>query len=215
MSNNLLLKKGILQLGIVVTDDHRDQLLLYFKELKKWGKRINLIARETSDEKIIENHFIDSLSLLLVLGDEEGTLLDVGTGGGFPGLVLAVVQPERNFVLVEPRKKRVSFLQHIIRTLKLQNVEVIDSRLEEYLEHKDNQTPAFVTSRAVAAPSLFLPMIDSWLEDGAKAILMLARKELLQEISTFEKSYEVITTKSFSLPFSKASRILAVVISAS
>jgi 16S rRNA (guanine527-N7)-methyltransferase len=209
VNNRKRLKRGAIHLGIDLADKQLDLLMLYCVELQKWSKRINLIARETSDEMIIENHFIDSLSLLLMLKDHHGSLLDVGTGAGFPGMVLAAVQPERPVVLLEPRKKRVSFLHHIKRTLGLSNVEIIDARLEECLANDKVAAAQYVTSRAVAAPEIFLPMVASLVENGAEVILMLAKKEPVVALSSINDSWQQSATMSFTLPFSHASRVLA------
>ncbi|MCK5515866.1 MAG: class I SAM-dependent methyltransferase, partial [Desulfobulbaceae bacterium] len=114
MCDRKLLIRGLNQLGVNLDDKAIDQVLLYCQELLKWNKRINLIARNTQPAEVIEKHFLDSLTLLPVIKQYSGanpTLLDIGTGAGFPGLVLAAVMPELQVTLVEPRQKRVSFLR--------------------------------------------------------------------------------------------------------
>ncbi len=108
-----------------------DRLNLYFNELKKWGRKVNLIAKSSSDQQIVENHFIDSLTILPLLVGANTHLLDIGTGAGFPALVCKAAYPELAITLVEPRLKRVSFLGHITRTLGLQEVKILSCRVED------------------------------------------------------------------------------------
>lgn len=208
-----LLRQGLDRLGISLADEQVNALMVYFHELKKWSRRINLIARESDDARIIESHFLDSLTLKLLLDQaplEGGGLLDVGTGAGFPGLVLAVAVPELQVTLVEPRKKRVSFLQHIVRTLGLKNVRIFSRRIEEVgLDEESGYR--FVTSRAVTSPLHFLPMVHRFLEKGAAAVLMVAKQERLDEVSELDQPYGFDQMLELELPFSGASRILGVV----
>lgn len=211
MTSKNRLKQGAERLGIRLTDSEANLLLRYLEELKKWSRRINLIAKATDETAIIENHFLDSLTLREVVEQEQATsLLDVGTGAGFPGLVLAAVLPEVSFTLVEPRNKRVSFLRHIARTLELANVEIFADRIEDF---DDNGPRPFdlVTSRAVAAPEQFLPMISSYLEQGSKAVVMAARTEVFDEIASSSSPYTLEKMKHHKLPFSGAARVLGIV----
>ncbi len=209
MQAEQLLETGAAKLGISLGKEQAATLLLYFAELKKWNRRINLIARETSDTAIIEKHFLDSMTLLpFVQKKEKVRLLDIGSGAGFPGLVLAALCPKMQVTLVEPRSKRVTFLRHIIRTLKLDQAEIITDRVESVSVGKGVYT--FVTSRAVAAPLVFLEMARPFMEEGAKAIIMMAREDRLEEI---KQGGNVIVEEVLHLllPFSGAARIVGVV----
>ena len=107
--------------------------MLYFAELRKWMRRINLVARETTTEQLLELHFLDSLTLApLVAHHPNLHLLDIGSGAGFPGLVLAAVLPEARFTLIEPRQKRAVFLRHVARRLGLSYVQVVEERVETH-----------------------------------------------------------------------------------
>ncbi|WP_319550047.1 16S rRNA (guanine(527)-N(7))-methyltransferase RsmG [Desulfogranum marinum] len=211
MESEKLLKKGASRLGVALDQQQVEALLLYFGELKKWNRRINLIARDTKDEQILENHFLDSLTLYPLLVNKEGIrLLDVGTGAGFPGLVLAAVLPKVSFTLLEPRLKRVSFLRHIARILQLTNVEIVADRIEAFAhEHIDHFN--LVTSRAVASPVSFLPMVYPILEQGATAVIMAAKEERLLEVENMDRSCRLISTQRFVLPYSGADRIVGLV----
>lgn len=137
-------------------------------------------------------------------------LLDVGTGAGFPGLVLAAVMPGARFTLVEPRQKRVTFLRHLIRTLGLSNVEIQADRIEAYATAWQGRF-SHITSRAVAEPSLFLPLVRPLVTPATRVILMLARVEALAGIEQMPSGpWRVVATKALILPFSNAPRLLAV-----
>jgi len=208
-----LLSQGAGQLGLDLGTEEYQRLLVYFAELAKWSQRINLIARDTPEPQIIENHFLDSLTLLpLLRGRSEPVhLLDVGTGAGFPGLVLACVLPEAQFTLVEPRQKRVSFLRHLVRTLGLTQVEVIADRIEAHAAGWQGRF-SHVTSRAVAEPGLFLPLVRPLLTPETRVILMLAREESLAGIERLSSGpWRIEETRTLTLPFSGAPRLLAVV----
>lgn len=209
-----LFSSGLIRLGLSLDEPALENLLLYAGELQKWNRRINLIARNTPPEISLEKHFLDSLTLLPFFdrsGLRRETLLDVGTGAGFPGLVLAVALPDLQVILVEPRAKRVSFLRHVIRTLSLANVEVIEQRLEAVPELR-TKTITFVTSRAVAEPSAFLPMVTPFLERGARALLMLGREQALQwETDASVPGMILEKKKAFTLPFSRAERAVCMV----
>ncbi len=209
-----LLQDGAGELGIVLGGEECERLLVYLAELAKWSQRINLIARDTPELQVLANHFLDSLSLLpLLQGEGSGPvhLLDVGTGAGFPGLVLACVLPTARFTLVEPRQKRVSFLRHLIRTLQLRNVEVVADRIEPHASDWQGRF-SHITSRAVAEPSLFLPLVRPLVTPETKVILMLARVEALAGIGEMACGpWQILETKALILPLTKVPRLLAMV----
>jgi len=209
-----LLRAGAEHLKIDLGDEVLDRLLIYLAELMKWSRRINLIARDTPEDQVIENHFLDSLTLVPLLREAEGPvhLLDIGTGAGFPGLVLACVLPTAAFTLVEPRQKRVTFLRHLIRTLGLTNVAVVADRIEPHAAAWQGRF-SHVTSRAVAEPGLFLPLVRPLVTLETRIILMLTREEALAGIEQIAPGpWRIVTTRSLTLPFSGAPRLLAVIL---
>jgi 16S rRNA (guanine527-N7)-methyltransferase len=207
--NRSLLREGAGRLGLDLGDEAIERLLVYLAELMKWSRRINLIARDTPEAQVIENHFLDSLTLLPLLG-EGAHLLDVGTGAGFPGLALACALPEARFTLVEPRQKRVTFLRHVIRTLGLSNTTVVEDRIEPHLAAWQGRF-SHITSRAVAEPGLFLPLIRPLADAETRVVLMLARDQLLAGIEQIPGGpWRIVDTRTLTLPFSGAPRLLAV-----
>jgi 16S rRNA (guanine527-N7)-methyltransferase len=212
-SNRDLLLAGARQLQLELSDRGLELLLAYLGELLKWRRTVNLIARDTPEAQVIENHFLDSLTLLPLLQEPPVHLLDVGSGAGFPGLVLACVLPQARFTLVEPRQKRVSFLRHVIRTLGLRNVEVVADRIEP---HSTDWPGRFthITSRAVAEPRLFLALIREMVSPQVQVLLMLAHEESLAGVASLDGGiWHVVGQHQLTLPFSRAPRLVAVVVS--
>ena len=208
-----LLVRGAAQLGLAMDVAGVERLLVYLAELMKWSRRVNLIARDTPQAQVVETHFLDSLTLLPFLdGAGEVHLLDVGSGAGFPGLALACVRPDARFTLCEPRQKRVSFLRHVVRTLGLANVEVVAERVEAHLADWPGRF-THITSRAVAEPAAFLPLVRPLVTPATRVLLMLARAEGLAGIDRLVSGpWRVDAEHRFVLPFSGAPRLVAAVV---
>jgi 16S rRNA (guanine527-N7)-methyltransferase len=115
---------------------HQDLFETYKQELLKWNENINLTAIRTPEE-IEQKHFFDSLTLLPFIPENTKTLVDVGSGAGFPGLPIAIVRPDIHVTLIESIGKKTMFLEHIVKILELKNVEVIYARAEEVATHPD------------------------------------------------------------------------------
>jgi len=208
-----LLAEGARSLGIGLSAVAADRLAIYLAELMKWNRRVNLIARDTQEQQVIDTHFLDSLTLapLLMEGDGAVHLLDVGSGAGFPGLVLACALPEARFTLVEPRQKRVSFLRHIVRTLGLNNAEVVADRIEPHAAAWRGRF-THLTSRAVAEPTAFLSLVRPLLTPATGVILMLALRAALAGLEQLsEGPWRLAASREFVLPFSGAPRLLALI----
>lgn len=212
-----ILLRGATALALELDREAVAALALYHRELQRWSGKVNLIARNTPEVQVVENHFLDSLTLLPLL-PPGARLLDIGTGAGFPGLACKAVRPDLIPTLVEPRLKRVSFLRHIVRTLALTEVTIVAGRIED-----DRQLPAtmpftHVTSRAVADIAGFVTMAGRFAQPGLKLICMkgpkwreeLAAADAVVASSPFQLE-EVIET---TLPFSGAIRALLVFVAA-
>ena len=208
-----LLVRGGAQLGLAMDPAGVERLLVYLADLMKWSRRVNLVARDTPEAQVVETHFLDSLTLLPFLdGAGEVHLLDVGSGAGFPGLALACMRPDGRFTLCEPRQKRVSFLRHVVRTLGLANVEVVAERIEAHLADWPGRF-THITSRAVAEPAAFLPLVRPLVTPATRVLLMLARAEGLAGIDRLVSGpWRVDAERRFVLPFSKAPRLVAAVV---
>ena len=193
------------------------RLAAYFHELKKWNQKVNLVARTMDDRQILENHFLDSLTLLSFLDHEnleQETILDVGTGAGFPGLVLKAACPELPIVLIEPRSNRYYFLKHAARSMNVQEVELLNSRIEKKsgLPGLSARKFTFITSRAFTDSSQFVRLTSPYLGPGGRIVCMKgpgAEKEINVLIKGgLPETFYVAETTKLQLPFSKAERTL-------
>ena len=139
--------------SIPISDEQVQRLEKYYQLLLEWNKKVNLTSI-TEYEDVVWKHFLDSS--LIMLSEEwkessDASVLDVGTGAGFPGMVLAILNPEKKFTLLDSLSKRVDFLNIVIKELSLENVKTFHGRAENFgrMENFRNQFD-FVISRAVA-----------------------------------------------------------------
>jgi 16S rRNA (guanine527-N7)-methyltransferase len=166
------LETGLQKLGLHLNGASLDKLCSYHQQLLAWNKRINLISRK-DEERIIERHLLDSLTIFEVLSFPEGSrLLDLGSGGGLPGIPIKIAQPDLKVDLVEPTKKKCRFLQQVLEELGLEVVPVISKRAEElskeeiYCGYYD-----FVTARGVAKPKKVEEIALPLLKPGGKLVI--------------------------------------------
>lgn len=158
---------GAQELGVTLSDGQREALLRYVELLYIWNRAAGLttIPRENA----IRLHVLDSLAASpSVL---EGPVVDLGTGAGLPGLVLAIARPEVDFVLVESNRKRCSFLLEVLRILALPNVRVLESDVESLPREVLYPT---VISRAFRPPAEFLRIARGLVQAGGRIVLLLA-----------------------------------------
>lgn len=125
-----LLINGLSELKISHSAEIIEKFIIFLHQLKKWNRTYNLTAI-TKDEDIIIKHFLDSLLYLRYIPDGCWNICDIGSGAGFPGLPIAIVRSELNITLLEPSSKKAAFLRHIKRILSLDNVKIIESRVED------------------------------------------------------------------------------------
>ncbi len=125
-----LLRKGLSELGVSVQADTVARFFSYLFELKKWNRAYNLTALK-NDRDIIIKHFFDSLLFLKAFPQDSGNVCDVGSGAGFPGIPIAIVRPDLAITLIEPSRKKSAFLRNIIKVINLNNVAVLEARVED------------------------------------------------------------------------------------
>ena len=145
------------KIEIYPTDVQLQQLEKYYEMLIEYNKKMNLTAI-TDKEDVYLKHFYDSLTLSKIINlDKENTLCDLGSGAGFPGIVLKIFYPHLSIILVDSLEKRVKFLKEVIKELNLHFIEAIHDRIEEY-SIKNIEQYDIVTARAVTNLSAILEM---------------------------------------------------------
>lgn len=147
------LQKGSLKLGLELSEETLNLLLKYQDALVLWNKAYNLTAIRDPKEMLIK-HLLDSLSILNDL--PQGRLLDIGTGGGMPGMIIALCQPERQCVLLDSNGKKIRFLKQFIADLKLKNVVAVQTRVENVESINELGQFDVITSRAFASLTDFI-----------------------------------------------------------
>lgn len=156
------LKKGTQALGLKLSDEALELLLKYQDALVLWNKAYNLTAIRDPKEMLVK-HLLDSLSILKDL--PQGRLLDIGTGGGMPGMIIALCQPERHCVLLDSNGKKIRFLKQFIADLKLKNVVAVQTRVEDTDSIEALGKFDVITSRAFASLTDFVSASEPYLHD--------------------------------------------------
>jgi 16S rRNA (guanine527-N7)-methyltransferase len=199
--DNLL--AGAKALGIELSQAQAEKLLRLLDELVKWNRTHNLTAI-TKREEMITHHLLDSLS---VNGALEGdTVADVGTGAGFPGLPLAVVNPNRAFTLIDSNNKKVRFVAHAARTLGLSNVDAVHARAEAQRLGKPFDT---VVARAFAALPELLEKVAPLCGPNTRVLAMKGKRPD-DEIAAVPALWNVIETRALTVPGLNAERHLVI-----
>jgi 16S rRNA (guanine527-N7)-methyltransferase len=160
---------GAAQLGIALSATQAEQLLRLLDELDVWNQRMNLTAIRERPQQITK-HLLDSLSLQPWLRGQR--ILDVGTGAGFPGLPLALVNPQRSFTLLDATAKKLKFIEHAKALLSLVNVQTVHARAESYRPQVKFET---VVSRAVGPVNQFIQFAGHLCAGGGRLLAMKGR----------------------------------------
>jgi 16S rRNA (guanine527-N7)-methyltransferase len=207
LSLKQILIRGARELDIELIDDRARACLLYLTELMKWNRKINLTAVRDEREIIIK-HFLDSLSYRKGFEPRPAlSLLDMGSGAGFPALPLKIACPELTLTLVESVKKKASFLRHIIRTLGLDGVEVMDRRTEDLPGAMHSQYDV-VTARAFAAMETTLRQGARFLKHRGVVVLSRGPEELVEDSAIRDIGLETVSRIKLTLPFSDYRRAI-------
>lgn len=179
------LKKGVQALGLDLSDDALNLLLKYQDALVLWNKAYNLTAIRDPKEMLVK-HLLDSLSILKDL--PQGRLLDIGTGGGMPGMIIALCQPTRQCVLLDSNGKKIRFLKQFIADLKLENVIAVQTRVEDTDAISKLGKFDVITSRAFASLTDFVTASAPYMHDQS---VICAMKGIIphDEIQTLEHQF--------------------------
>ena len=196
-----LLIEGLQRMDLKLSDQVIDQLMTYLNLVEKWNRIYNLTAIRERDE-MIKLHFLDSLSILNHVHVKN--ILDVGSGAGFPGIVLAITKPELKVTVMDSVNKKTTFMQQVKSELSLTNLDVVNSRVEDY-----QPTTLFeaVTSRAFSNLKNMMSLTQHTLQkDGVW--LAMKSKDVREELEAFEKNQ--YTLIPLEVPFINAERYLVI-----
>ena len=198
------------KLNIMLSSKQQEQLDRYYHLLVEWNQKINL-TRIIEEKDVYLKHFYDSLTLVKIIDlNKELKICDIGTGAGFPGLVLKIVFPDLKITLVDSLLKRIKFLNIVINELNLSDIETVHSRAEDYVKfHKEEYD--IVTSRAVSRLNnlleysipiikkngCFIPMKANCEDEIKECIPILKRKKI-----------EIADIKEFNLPIENSHRTI-------
>ena len=198
------------KINIELTTDQLKQLERYYELLVEWNEKINLTAI-TKKEDVYLKHFYDSLTMNKIVDlSKVETMCDIGTGAGFPGLVIKIVFPNIKMTLVDALEKRIKFLNEVIKELGLTNIETVHARSEEYAKVNRNKFDV-TTARAVAHLSVLLEYAIPMTKVNGNFIAMKANvtDELDESKNALSKLFSKITGKiEFELPNENGQRTI-------
>lgn len=204
------------ELGVSLTDRQIEQFLIYYELLTEWNSFMNLTAI-TEYEDVLKKHFVDSVSLIQAVDvRKELTLIDVGTGAGFPGLALKIAYPELKVTLLDSLQKRIQFLDAVIERLGLEGIETIHGRAEDFAKpQKLRESFDLCVSRAVANLSTLSEYCLPFVKVGGYFIPYKSEK-IAQEKEEAKKALELLGGEferqvEFMLPSSDIYRNLFVI----
>jgi len=194
------------KIGLTIGDAQVGQFIRYLAQLIEWNKTINLTAIVEPSEIIIK-HFIDSLAALVATNfPEQALVLDVGSGGGFPGIPLKIMRPDLQLVLIEPVQKKCSFLNSVIGLLKLRGISTFNGTIEQYAKKPFHPIVDMIVLRALKfedvrkhAPTLLTP----------KGKVILYRAEAVQNHEIGD-GFHLVDETTFLLPQESGKRVISV-----
>jgi 16S rRNA (guanine527-N7)-methyltransferase len=198
-----LLSQGLHQLGLALTAEQQQRLLSYVGLLHRWNRTYNLTAVR-QPEAMIERHLLDSLSVVPYI--EGQNIADVGTGPGLPGIVLAIVYPEKKFTLMDSNGKKTRFLQQAKQALSLANIDIYNGRVETYPEQHSFDT---VISRAFASLNAMLSWTGSLAAADARFLAMKGAYPD-QELAELPAGFELLNAYPLQVPNCEGERHLLV-----
>ena len=197
------LVSGVTRLGLDVPANVIDSLITYMELLKEWSATYNLIAPKERDF-LLARHVLDSLSIAKWLKD--GSLLDVGTGAGLPGLPLAIVKPDMQTTLLDSAGKKIRFIRHVGRTLKIANIHPLHQRLEDL---DQDQAFANITSLAFASLKAFAEATRSCADESTRLLAMKGTHPQ-KELEELPEWVNVESIEQLTVPYLHAERHLVI-----
>lgn len=172
MDASTRLAQGLEKMGLNIASEIQTQLLAYIQLMQKWNKAYNLTAIKDQDQMVIR-HILDSLSISAYV--TSSPVLDVGTGAGLPGIPLALIMPDKKFVLLDSNGKKTRFLTQVKIELGIENIEVIHSRVEDY---QPSCPIRIITCRAFAALNTILERTQHLVTSDTRILAMKGKQEM-------------------------------------
>jgi 16S rRNA (guanine527-N7)-methyltransferase len=213
-----IIKDGAQLLGIHVTVEQAEFFASHASELLIWNRKVNLTAI-TDPLEIAVKHFLDSIAAVPLIGPDK-SILDIGSGGGFPGIPLKIMLPSNLVFLIDASRKKTAFLNHLIRLIKLQNISAHHVRAEHLLQDPETKNRFdVIVCRALTELKTFVEMASPLLAD--KGFLLAYKGNLseleLEEIIKLNKYRGIsninwtVSTQNYHLPFLDQPRTLVVI----
>ncbi|MGI6777189.1 MAG: 16S rRNA (guanine(527)-N(7))-methyltransferase RsmG [Acetivibrionales bacterium] len=209
-----LLKQGAQGLNINISDIQAGKFMQYMSLLKEWNTKVNLTAIE-DEEGIIIKHFIDSLTILPCI-EENASVIDIGSGAGFPGIPLKIMNPSIELTLLDSLEKRIKFLNEVISRVKLDRVNAVHGRAEDFgKDGSYREKFSYSIARAVANLPVLLEYCIPFVKIGGCFIAMKGRNTA-QEIEESKKALdvfggEITEIKEFILPYTDSKRTIIII----
>ncbi len=198
---------SVREIGLTIGESHAEQFMRYLAHLIEWNKAINLTAIIDPKEIIIK-HFVDSLVALVATSFPQNSMvLDVGSGGGFPGIPLKIVRSDMRLALVEPVQKKCSFLNSVIGLLKLHDVSTFDGTIEQYAKRPVRHVIDTVVVRALKFEEI-KKHISSLLTSKGKVVLYRTSAIDKQEIG---EEFHLVSETALILPQGSGKRVVTVI----
>lgn len=210
-----LLKEEAARLHINLSEQQIQSFLLYYQELKLWNAHVNLMSSSESAIELFIKHFLDSLTLIPFIPEPHGKLIDIGTGGGFPGIPLKIALNSLEVTLLEVSRKKVSFLKSLRRLLNIPDLQILQERVEVLIENEfyRNRFDLVVSRAALKLPE-YLPIGSRLTAPGGRMIAMKGAN-YMSELSEVRDHLEewrlaLAETSSLTLPMTGEFRALLI-----
>lgn len=186
------LKEDALQFGVELNEKQLSQFHKYYEMLIDWNEKINLTAI-TEFEEVLKKHFLDSISIGRLIRQKDAiSILDIGTGAGFPGVPIKIAFPNVKITLLDSLNKRVNFLNEVIRELELDNICTLHGRAEDFAKKKEMREQFdFCVSRAVANLSSLTEFCLPYVKVGGKFVSYKSEKAR-EELETAQNAISIL-----------------------